>query len=100
MALWRRRFQHGEQLGPQGGAMDRRLAGARRIGQTFKTLLSKPCPPFRNRIRPRAKPFGNLTLRLAVEAGKNDPHALDTLLGFRSAAADPFQLGSDFRTTR
>ena len=52
LAFWRRLFQHGEQLCPQGGAMDRRLAGAPRIGQTCKTLPGQPYPPFRNRIRP------------------------------------------------
>jgi len=79
--------------------MGRRLAGSPRIGQTFKTLPGKPYPPFRNRIRPRAKPFGNLYLRIAAQAGKNDPRPLNTLLRFRPAPADPLQLGTDFRTT-
>jgi hypothetical protein len=70
-----------------------------RIGQTAKTVLGKPCPPFRDRIRPHAKPFGDRHLWLAAEAGKNDPGPLDQLLLFRPPPADPLQLGTDLQTT-
>ena len=79
--------------------LGRILKSAHQAGGSACRRPQRSRSPSPNIIESRAKPFGDLRLRFAAQAAKNDPRPINQLLGFRPAAAEPLQLRTDFRIT-